>query len=247
MRLSIETTLFRPEQADPFFDSLQSYRDNRLWLSLGSSWLELEKAQNNRASENVPYNVVGACVPGEGNLPERVLRLFAQRCLPVEAGTASERKLPDVDHPIGTKALSFEMSRIYKKERGPSRETRGVLIQNVPLWRPQQLHAFSFWVNSYYDRFVEVGLSSGDKRAYLMLRKFSNEEDTPYVVAGCASEKMDIFEYLAGMFPLGPQRSPIRAYMTKSEHCEAWNFFAKPMPLDWFASAVACKYDELKR
>jgi hypothetical protein len=237
--------LFRPEQADPFFDSLQTYRDDRLWLSLGSSWLELEKVQSSRTGENVPYRVVGARVPGDGSLTERVVRLFAERFVPVEAGTASERKLPDVE-PVSTKALSFEMSRIYRKERGPSRETRGVLIQNVPLWRPQQLHAFSFWVNSYYDRIVEVGLSAGEKRAYLLLRKFG-DGDPPFVVAGCVSERMDIFEYVAGMFPHGPQHSPIRAHMTKSGHDEAWYFFRKPMPLDQFASAIACRYDELKR
>ncbi len=246
MRLRIETTLFRPEQADPLFDSLQTYRDDRLWLTLGSSWLELEKFPHDESSENVPYKVVGARVPGNGNLPERVLRLFDQRYVPVEAGSSSEQKLPAVDS-ISTKALTFEMSKIYEKKQGPSRETQGMLIQNVPLWRPQQLHAFSYWVNSYYDKNVEAGLSAGDKRAYLLLRKFGRNGDLPFVVAGCAAENMDIFEYVAGMFPLLSQHSPIRAYVTKSERIETWRFFKNPMPLDSFASVIACKYDELKR
>jgi len=246
-RLNIEATLFRPEQADPFFDSLQTYRDDILWLALGNSWLELEKFPHDDSSENVPYNLVGADVKGSGNLPERVLNLFDNRYLPVEAGSASERKLPDVDR-ISTKTFTFEMARVYKKKQGPSRETNGVLIQNVPLWRPYQLHAFSFWTDSYFDRSVEMCLSAGRKRAYLMLRKLGvSDEDPPYVVAGCASEEMDIFRFLAGMFPQKKTHPPIKSYVTKTEHGQNWNFFKKPMPIKQFTSVVSYQYDELKR
>ncbi len=247
MRLSIETTLFRPEQADPFFDNLQSYRDERLWLALGDSWLELQKTRIDKTAENIPYNVVGASVPGEGSLPERVLRLFDRRHLPVEIGTASERKLPDT-YPIGTKALSFEMSHGYEKKKGSSRETPGVLIQNLPLWRPEQLHTFSFWMNSYYDRTVEVCLSAGTKKAYLMLRKFGHSsEDPPYVVAGCTSEEMDIFKYLSGMFPRDSQQSPVKVFASKSELNDIWNFFKDPLSLERFASVISWEYDERRK
>ncbi len=247
MRLNIEATLFEPGQTDPFFDSLQTYRDDRLWLLLGTSWLELEKFPHDDSSENVPYKVVGARVPGEGSLAKRVLSLFDDRYLPVEVGSAFGRKLSDVD-PVSTKTLSFEMSKIYKKERGPSRETEGVLIQNVPLWRPEQLHAFSFWVNSYPDKNIEVGLSAGRKHAYLMLRKLGvSENDPPYVVAGCASEEMDIFKFLAEMFPRDQTRPPIKSYVTKTEHDKNWNFFNKPMPIKQFVYAVSLQYDEGKR
>lgn len=248
MRLNIEATLFRPEQADPFFDSLQTYRDDRLWVTFGNSWLELEKAKQDKTSDNVPYNVVGANVSGDGSLPERILKLFEQRFLPIEIGSASERKLPDVDR-ISTKALAFEMSKLYEKKRGPSHETSGVLIQNMPLWRPEQLHVFSIWMNSYYDRKIEVGMSACRKRAYLMLRKFGSHDDgePPYVVAGCASEEMDIFKYLAGMFPMNQDHPPVKAYVTKAGHNENWRFFKTPMRLDSFASVVSLEYAERKR
>ncbi len=247
MRLSIETTLFRPEQADPFFDSLQSYRDSILYLTLGSSWLELKKSREDKKAENVPYNIVGARVSGKGSLPERVLNLFEQRHLPVEACSASKLQLPAVD-PVSTKAFSFEMSQIYKRKQGPSRDTRGMLIQNVLLWRPWQLNTLSFWVNSYYDKSVEVGVSAGKQRAFLMLRKFGrSDEDPPYVVAGCASEEIDIFSYLAGMIPLNRDNPPVKAYMMNAEHDEVWNFFKAPMPLNQFMSVVSLQYDERKR
>jgi hypothetical protein len=248
MRLNIEATLFRPEQADPFFDALQSYRDEKLWLSLGNAWLELEKEHKSRTGENIPYKVVGADVPGEGSLPGRVLELFRERYLPVEVGSARSSKLPPVE-PFNTKMMAFEMSQMYRKTQGPAHETKGMLIYNVPLWRPSQLHALSFLIDSYYDRKIELCLSAGKKKASLLLRKIgsSDDSDLPHVVAGCVSDEMDVFKYVSEMFPHNKDQPCVNACATNIPKHDAWNYFSKPMPLLQFASVISWKYDESKR
>jgi hypothetical protein len=248
MRLSIEATLFRPEQADPFFDSVQSYRDRRVWLSLGNAWLELEKERHDPEGENIPYKVVGASVPGEGSLPERVLRLFNDRYVPVEVGSAASQKLPAIE-PLGTKKLSFEMSQMYERKQGPSRENPAMLLQNIPLWRPQQLQTFSFLIDSYYDRSIELCLSAGEKKAYLLLNKSGSADDKepPHLVAGHVAGDIDIFSFVSKMFPREKDQPAVKAYATKIISEYSWTYFKHPMPLNHFASVVSFKYDELKR
>jgi hypothetical protein len=239
--------LFRPEQADPFFDNLQTYRDRRIWLSMGNAWLELEKRNS---ADNAPLYVVGTSFPGDTSesVAKGILNVFDSRMVPVEASNAHKRKLPGIN-PISTKALNFLLSTLYKKSRGPSRKVE-TLINSLSLWRPEQLPTLAHWINSYRDSGIELQLYSGRTEARIQLQKHGRRggnDQRYWVVGSSTSDGKELTDCVTDLFPINGIGSAVKTFVTNKYRDGNWKYCKIPLPIDEFVSNIARKYDEKRR
>ncbi len=239
MTFNLEATLFRFEQVDPLFDNLQVYPAKHVYVSLANAWLELDRE---RTGQNVPFNIVGASIPGasNGDWQDCLVKLFDSRMVPVEARPAKNRKLNSVT-PISIKTLICALSKTHETTRKPPRNTPSVIIQDISVLS-EQLMTFSHWLNSYHDKRLELCFYSGNKRAYLLLQKPHTTNDTPYRIVGSTPEG-DITSFLADLFN---DSHRVKAYASSKCHNIEWNLSA-PKVLDEFVLNVTQKYDEKRR
>lgn len=247
MMLNIEATLFRPEQADPFFDNLQTYRDRHIWLSMGNAWLELEKRND---ADNSPLYVVGTSLTGgtSESVAKGILNIFDSRMVPVEASNAHKRKLPGID-PITTKALSFVLSTLYKQARGPSKKEE-TLISSLSLWRPEQLLTLSHWLNSYRDAGIELHLYSGRNEARIQLQKHGRRggnDQRYWVVGSSTSDGKELTDCVTDLFPINGIGSAVKTFVTNKYRDGKWQYYKMPLPIAEFVSGIAHQYDEKRR
>ncbi len=205
----IEATIFRVDQLKPFFKKLNSYRDERMFLSFPRDfWLELKKpntAPNDGYVGDMQYEVssIKSDFPNQLSCMYNLARVFDSKDVRVKAYSNLEMELEPIN-PLSTDDLFLKLVGFSDPRKGRTRDVQ--MLNKARIWRVEQLLGLSDWINSYRDKSLELCISSNTKVCVKLQKSEScNEQyegDCRYDVTG--KSQFHILERVAGIFSQTP-------------------------------------------